>query len=183
MKRITFVLILVMAFYPLQKTVALSCEKPPPPEVAVHEYDVVVLATIVDKIIDENMSLEGSNSVKAEVSHSIKGYNQKMISFNEHKMWGNTKVGMEYLLFLDIEDDGYTLPGCGSTSKTSGLDMDNLLDFLTKEVNAANEVTSVPNTAGESEFLWQWIFIIFMVLVIVAIYLRWQRRRENKNEE
>jgi len=96
---------------------------------------------------------------------------------------GNTKVEMEYLLFLNKEDDGYTLPGCGSTSKTAGLDMDNLLDFLTKEVEAANEVTSVPNTAGESEFSWQWIFIILMVLVIVAIYLRWQRRRENKNEK
>ena len=79
MKRITFLLFLVMTFYPLQKTVALSCDKPPPPEVAVHEYDVVVLATIVDKIIDENMSLEGFNTVKAEVSHPIKGYNQKLI--------------------------------------------------------------------------------------------------------
>ena len=88
MKKIAFVLFLIMTFYPLQKTVALSCDKPPPPEVAVHEYDVVVLATIVDKIIDENMSLEGSNSVKAEVSHSIKGYNQKLILFNEHKIWG-----------------------------------------------------------------------------------------------
>ena len=47
-----------MAFYPLQKTSALSCNTPPPPEVGVHEYDVVVLATIIDKINDENMSLE-----------------------------------------------------------------------------------------------------------------------------
>ena len=38
----------------------------------------------------------------------------------------------------------------GLPSETAGLDMDNLLNFLTKEVNAANEVTSVPNTAGES---------------------------------
>ena len=183
MKRITFVLILVMAFYPLQKTVALSCEKPPPPEVAVHEYDVVVLATIIDKIIDENMSLEGTNSVKAEVSQSIKGYNQKLISFNEHKLWSNTKVGMEYLLFLYKEDDEYLLPNCGLTSETSGLDMDNLLNLLEKEVNAANEVTSVPNTAGESEFYWQWIFPISMVLVIVAIYLINKRRSAKINEK
>ena len=178
MKRITFLLFLVMAFYPFQKTAALSCLKPPPPEVAVHEYDVVVLATIVDKIIDENISLEGYNFVKAEVSHSIKGYNQKLISFNEHKMWVNSKVGLEYLLFLYKADDGYLLPGCGSTSKTAGLDMDNLLNFLTKEVEAANEVTSVPNTAGESEFSWQWIFTISMILVIVVIYLKRKRRRE-----
>ena len=67
----------------------------------------------------------------------------------------------------------YTLR-CGAAD----LDMDNLLNILTKEVNAENEVTSVPNTAGESEFSWQWIFtILMMVLVIVAIYLRSKRRR------
>ena len=183
MKKIAFVLFLIMTFYPLQKTVALSCDKPPPPEVAVHEYDVVVLATIVDKIIDENMSLEGFNTVKAEVSHPIKGYNQKLISFNEHKLWSNSKVGMEYLLFLYKEDDGYVLSNCGLTAETSGLDMDNLLDFLTKEVEAANEVTSVPNTAGESEFSWQWILTISMVLVIVAIYFRRKRRSAIINEK
>ena len=71
----------------------------------------------------------------------------------------------------------------GLPPETAGLDMDNFLNFLTKEVNAANEVTSVPNIAGESEFSWQWILTISMVLVIVAIYLRSKWRSTNINEK
>ena len=75
MKKISLIAIfaLFISFLPIQKTYALSCVQPPPPEVAIHQYDVVVIATVMEvkdmtsRFFGKGYDLDSGSLVEANV--------------------------------------------------------------------------------------------------------------------
>ena len=189
MRKHSYVLIfvLLLSFLPFQKTFALSCIEPPPPEVAFHEYDVVVIATVTSM---KSPLFFDTKLIEADVSLSLKGYNGNTITFAEDKMWGTSHIGTEYLLFLNKNGDRLESPLCSPTTETVGLDRDNLIKTLAAEANTIQEENTLAAEAStiqeeniytpeESSFLWGWILItsIISVIIITVILLKRGKRR------
>ena len=190
MKKISLIIlfVLLMSFLPFQKAFALNCVQSPPPEVAIHEYDVVVIATVTE-VHNPKINLVSKTSIKADVSHSFKGYNNNKITFNED-IWGNSKVGTEYLLFLNKSGDGFESHFCSPTSETVGLDMDKLIETLTnEETKNGNEMIVHTPTITETvennkiKFSWELVLllstIIFLVIIVTVIYNQTSKDKHN----
>ncbi len=180
MRKIYFValFVLMMTLLPFQKAFALSCVQPPPPEIAFHEYDVVVIGTVT-KIKDTiflgyGYDLGKGAVVEADVSLSLKGYNSNKITFSEDLHWGESQVGTEYLLFLNKKGDGFESPLCSPTTETAGLDMDTLVENLTAEATSTGNETNV-YTPGDSdsdktdESKNNWLFLISIITILFGI--------------
>ena len=204
MRRNTFVLlfVLLLSFLPFQKTLALSCIEPPPPEVALHKYDVVVIATVTS--IKSPLFID-TKLIEADVSISLKGYNGNTITFTEDQMWGTSQIGTEYLLFLNKKGNGLESPLCSPTTKTIGLDRDNLIKTLAAEASTIQEENTLAAEAStiqeentlaaeastiheeniytpeESVFSWGWILlfsIVFVMFATLILHKRGKRRSE-----
>lgn len=193
MKKISFIFLfaLLISCLPNQKTFALSCAQPPKPEVAIHKYDVVVIATVTET--DSNRPYKSIKTVKADVSHTFKGYNDSTITFTEDKVWGESLVGKEYLLFLNSKDNRYESPLCSPNKLTASLDKDALIEKLTAEVETSTTTTnetivttptaveSVKTNETSSEFLWKWsLSISTPILLILIVGVFFYRRGKAK---
>ena len=174
MRKHTYVLIfvLLLSFLPFQKTFALSCIEPPPPEVAFHEYDVVVIATVTSM---KSPPFIDTKLIEADVSLSLKGYNGNTITFAEDKMWGESHIGTEYLLFLNKNGDRLESPLCSPTTETVGLDRDNLIKTLAAEASTIQEENIY--TPKESVFSWGWILLFSIIFVMIATLILHKRRK------
>ena len=193
MKKISFVILfaLLISCLPTQKTFALSCAQPPKPEVAIHKYDVVVIATVTET--DANSPDKSIKTVKADVSHTFKGYNDSTITFTEDKVWGESLVGKEYLLFLNSKDNRYESPLCSPTKLTASLDKDALIEKLTAEVETGTTTTnetivttptvveSVITDESNNESSWKWsVSIATPVILILLLAIFFYRRGKAK---
>ena len=183
MKKICFIALfaLLLPSLSFQKVFALSCLEPSPPEVAIHEYDVVVIGTVT-KMKDRTFlggffgngyDLGKGAVVEADVSLSFKGYNSNKITFTEDLYWGESQVGTEYLLFLNKEGTSFESPLCSPTTETGGLDMDRLIETLSAESTSVmafekTDEISVSKSANEPTFY----IIIFIFLIIISIFTR-----------
>ena len=176
MRKNTFILlfVLLLSFLPFQKSFALSCIEPPPPEVAFHQYDVVVIATVTST---KNQLFFDTKSITADVSISLKGYNGNTITFIEDKTWGRSQVGTEYLLFLNKKGDGLESPLCSPTTETIGLNRDNIIKTLVAEANTIQE--EVIYTPDESSFSWGWVLLISLIFVIITALIFHKSRVKN----
>lgn len=158
--------VLLTSFLPFQKAFALNCVQSPPTEVAIHEYDVVVIATVTDK--KSSFGFNRINSVNADVSLSLKGYNNNTITFTEDFVWGESKVGTQYLLFLNQKGNGFESPLCSPTSETTGLDMDKLIETLSAESTDVIEFDK-KDESNKSEFSWGLLLLISTIIILIMI--------------
>ena len=204
MRKPTCVLIfmLILSFLPFQKTFALSCIEPPPPEVAFHEYDVVVIATVTSM---KSPLFIDTKLIEADVSLSLKGYNGNTITFAEDQMWGESHIGTEYLLFLNKNGDRLESPLCSATTRTVGLDRDKLIKTLAAEASIIQEENTLAAEANtiqeentlaveantiqeeniytpkESLFSWGWIILFSIIIVLIATLILHKRRKGRVN--
>jgi hypothetical protein len=193
MKKIYLIIlfVLLMVFLPFQKAYALSCVEPPPPEIAIHEYDVVVIATVTEvkdttsRFFGNRYDLGSGALVKANVSLSFKGYDNNTITFNEDLQWGESKVGREYLLFLNKKGDGYVSPLCSPTTETAGLNMDTLVETLSAESTSVIEADQLneSNNSDNSEFSWGLLLLIstIIILIIIGTVIFYRRGKVKQN--
>ena len=195
MKKIYLIIlfVLLMVFFPFQKAYALSCVEPPPPEIAIHEYDVVVIATVTEvkdttsRFFGNRYDLGSGALVKANVSLSFKGYDNNTITFNEDLEWGESKVGTEYLLFLNKKGNGFTSPLCSPTSETAGLDMNHIIATLSAESTGVIEFDEADesNESNNSEFSWGLLLLIstIIILIIIGTVIFYRRGKVKRNGE
>lgn len=173
--------VLLMSFLPFQKAFALNCVQPPPREVAIHEYDVVVIATVTDNT-KSTFGLNRTKSIKADVSLSFKGYNDNTITFSEDFTWGESKVGSEYLLFLNKKGNALTSPLCSPSSETAGLNIDKLIETLSAESTNVIEFDKTDESTNSS-FSWGIVLLIctFIILVMIIAFIFYQRGKGKRN--
>ena len=185
------IFVLLMSFLSIQKSYALSCIQPPPPEVAIHQYDVVVIATVMQVkdmtsgFFGKGYDLDSGSLVEANVSLSFKGYNYNIITFTEDLQWGESKVGREYLLFLNKKGDGYVSPLCSPTTETAGLNMDTLVETLSAESTSVIESDQLneSNNSDKSEFSWGWYLFISIIIILIIIATVVFYRKGKRNEK
>jgi len=183
--------VLILSFFPFQKTYALSCIEPPPPEVAFHQYDVVVIATVTS--VRSPLFID-TKLIEADVSLSLKGYKGNTITFAEDKMWGTSHIGTEYLLFLNKNGDRLESPLCSPTTETVGLDRDNLIKTLAAEASTIQEENTLAAEAStiqeeniytpeESVFSWGWLLLFSIIFVAIATVILHRKRGPMKNTD
>ena len=168
------IFVLLMSLIPIQKSYALSCIQPPPPEVAIHQYDVVVIATVtkvketISSLFGSGYDLGNGTLVEADVSLSFKGYSDNIITFTEDIQWGESKVGTEYLLFLNKKGEGYESPLCSPTIRTPAFDKETLIKTLSAESTTVVEADQL-NESNKSEFSWGWFLFISIIIMLILI--------------
>lgn len=173
----------------MQKASALSCAEPKKPEEAIHDYDVVVIATITET--NTNSPVKYGKTVKADVSHIFKGYNDSTITFMEDRFWGESEVGKEFLLFIKGNANSYESPLCSPTTLTASLDKKALIEKLTAaaeavpETSRTNETGTTPTPSVETvntvesnnEFSLKWSISILtpVILILILIFFFYRR--------
>lgn len=174
-------LALLISILPSQKTFALSCASPPSHEVAIHDYDVVVIAQVSN--VESN---DANRTIKADVSYAFKGYNENKITFTEDSFWGESQVGIEYLLFLNKKGNGFESPLCSPTTLTTGIDIDGLKGKLAAEEEIAfpenSRTTPTVNKSvkatSESKISLKWSINITTPIILIVIIAIFYYRRE-----
>ena len=192
MKKIASIVLfaLLISLLPLQKAAALSCAQPPAPEVAIHHYDVVVIATITET--DSNSPHKTLKTVKADASHAIKGYSDSTITFTEDKFWGESEVGRQYLLFLNSKGNSYESPLCSPTKVVSSINYNSLIEKLTAELETSTTsetivttptvTDSVKSVESKSEFSWKWSLSISTPVILILLLAIFFYRREKAKQ-
>lgn len=116
MKRLLIAVLFLSMFLLPAHSQALSCEEPPPPEIAYGEYDAVIIGTV--EKISESMS---AKTMTVRVEKSFKGVGREIITVKEDLTWGQSQLDSSLLFFLNKEGENWVHPLCSPTTADTDL--------------------------------------------------------------
>ncbi len=163
MKKLIIAVLFISMFSLPEQSLALSCEEPPPPEIAYDEYDAVIIGTVEE--INESTS---AKTMTVNVEKSFKGVNQENITVKEDLMWGQSQLHSSLLFFLNKEGKNWVHPLCSPTTA----DMD-----LADAVFADKEVLALDNAENNS-IDWRLVLLLGVILVVAAGAFQKIRRKK-----
>ncbi|ANU10745.1 hypothetical protein A1A1_09856 [Planococcus antarcticus DSM 14505] len=116
MRRIMIAVCLLSLFYFPKQGFALSCVEPSQTDVSYDKYDAVIIGTV------EKIKENGNKRVLViEVVKSFKGVNETTITAGEDITWGESRLGIEYLYYLNEEGGKWVHPLCSPTTDNIGI--------------------------------------------------------------
>lgn len=116
MKRLLIAVLFLSMFSLPAHSLALSCEEPPPPEIAYGEYDAVIIGNV--EKISESMS---AKTMTVRVEKSFKGVDREIITVKEDLTWGQSQLHSSLLFFLNKEGENWVHPLCSPTTADTEL--------------------------------------------------------------
>lgn len=161
MKRLLIAVLFLSMFSLPVHSRALSCEEPPPPEIAYDEYDAVIVGTVEE--INESTSVK---IMTVRVEKSFKGVGRKIITVKEDLTWGQSQLHSSLLFFLNKEGENWVHPLCSPT--TADIDLADAV-FADKEELALQSAEN--NPIG-----WQLAILLGAILAVSAGALQKFRR-------
>ncbi|AQQ54792.1 hypothetical protein [Planococcus lenghuensis] len=171
MRKLTIAILLLALFSLPVQSFALSCEEPPPPDIAYEEYDAVIIGTV-----DDIRERSDEKILTIQVEKSFKGVNKKIIAVEEDLTWGESQLNAEHLFYLNKEGEEWVHPLCSPTTLNTGIADEFYADK--EEIVLEDVALEDVNTAGS------WpkgvIFLIAVAVffaIIAAVFLIVRRRK------
>jgi hypothetical protein len=152
------------------KSFALSCVEPPPPDIAFHKYDAVIIGEV------QNIEEKRLNKILTiKVEKSFKGVDEKVIKVEEDGDWGESQLNFDYLFFLNKEDEKWVHPLCSPT--TNNASIANTYFANKKEIPLENVITNKDKKDENSGLLVVILLFIALSIVMAVVFIKRKRTK------
>lgn len=167
MKKVIALFLLFLFLFPNQGFV-LSCVEPSPPDVAYGEYDGVIIGTV--QKINEN---HRGKVLTIKVHKSFKGVNEKIILAKEDVTWGESRLNMDSLFFLNKEGESWVHPVCSPTTQNTNI----ANEFFADKEEIVLQDVDIKDNESKAPIL---LSILTAIVVLAAAVFGAIRRKGNK---
>jgi hypothetical protein len=172
LKKIWMAIFLFSIILMPNKSFALSCVEPPPPDIAFDEYDAVIIGLMQDIKVNRTNKI-----LTVKVEKSYKGVNEKIITVEEDLDWGESQLDFDYLYFLNKEGTNWVHPLCSPTTNNASIAN---TYFADKEEIPLEKVITNDDKIEENDRPPVAVVLLLVAIVALMVFVNLKRKRMKK---